>query len=115
MGVYVSGSALYVSKDSKQEKIAEQINVSESYIMNSCGQIYYLSKSETSKAENAFSLYLFDGKNISVIADNVTSAVTYPYFSLSYKDIPYSTYIPPLSAANGQNGSDDNQNTNPDN
>lgn len=115
IGVYASGNALYFGKDTKQEKIADEVNLSASYVMSGCEQIYCLSKSDTSKAENAYSLYLFDGKNLSAIADNVTSAVTYPNFSLSYNDIPYSTYIPPLSSPQDSTETENTQNTNADN
>ena len=104
--VYFSDSALYCGKDADAFKIAQGVSASNTYILNDGARILYLAESDASKAQGAFTLYACDGKKTVGIADNVLKIQGYPFFAASYVDLPYSSYIEPVQAADSGAASD---------
>ncbi len=113
-GAYISGASLYFIRDSKQEKISDGVNTNKIYVMNDAGLLYYLASSDTSKADNAYSLYFFDGKNNALIQDNIVDISAFPYFSLLFEDIPFSTYADSPSDLPEEKNQNDGENNNTD-
>lgn len=89
---YTTDDTLYQSRDGVPSKISENILIDSVYLSSGGEKIYFLAESDSSKAENAYSLYSFNGKNLEKLADNVTKIYAADYLSLTYINTPFSTY-----------------------
>ena len=96
--IYSSDGVLYYGKDDKPTKIADLVNTDKTFVTNNVKKAVCLAESDASKAENAYSLYVFDGKKATSIADNVTALfVTKCLSSNKYSPSVYtSPYVPEL-------------------
>lgn len=89
---YISDNTLYQSKDAVPSKVSEKVLPDSVYLSNGGNRLYFLAESDSTKAENAYTFYTFNGKSIEKIADNVTNIYAAKYLSISYINVPYSTY-----------------------
>lgn len=106
-GIYLSDGALYSSKDDEQEKISDLVVPTACYVMNDGARTVFLAQSEDSKAENAYTLYLFDGKKVTAVQNNVTSITGEPTFAALYTGaVPYSSYVAPIPPQGDDTASD---------
>ncbi len=71
--IYSSDGVLYYSKDNKPVKIADNVNSDKTVVTNNVKKVLCLAESDASKAENAYTLFLFDGKKVISVADNVSN------------------------------------------
>lgn len=90
---YTTDNSLYQSKDDISYKISENVVKDSTYILNGGEKIYYLAKSDSTKVENAYSLYTYSNKTTNKVSDNVTRIYAEDYLSLGYVNTPYSTYV----------------------
>lgn len=94
---YATDNSLYQSKDSVASKISDNVMTDYTYLSNGGEKLFFLAESDTSKAENAYTLYSFSGKSLQKIADNVTKIYAKEYLSLMYNPTPFSTYVEHIS------------------
>ena len=97
--IYSSDEVLYFSKDDKATKIADAVLSDKTFVTNGMKKILLLARSESSKAENAYTLYSFDGKKLSTVADNVTDLFAPAYLKLGQASptVYTSPYVPQAS------------------
>lgn len=89
--VYIADKVLLHSKDTQPSKVCGDIIPEHCYAVDDCSKIYCIAPCA---ATGAYSLYVFDGKKVTLIADNAIKVTAAEYLSVTYDDTPFSTYVP---------------------
>ena len=91
--IYHTDNSVYCTKGATAYNICANVNLDNTYVLDNCSAVYICARSEESKAENAYSLYKYDGKNLQQIANNVTSLSAYDYTNILHDVTVYSSYV----------------------